>query len=318
MPHSSRSTGPGRLRELPPPLEHVRALHVAEEVARRDRERTVIDPLVRVADFHGELRELHERGGLRRVGHPIELANALLERGAQVRDERFHLRLRRRWEVLLDVQPADRLAELRAHELHRARRARQLRGLVVEHGAEEREVRVGELGCQLRRERVQVLKAQIRLPDVKRRAAEHLGELRERALLIGDEPVLLRQLAGFQERVPWKSWRERDELGAIDGIVGLVRVAPIGVRPRHVGDPGTPHSRSALLSLSHSNGVPPGSPIRTRLPSCACSARRVPSPSAEMRGTASWPGRPHAQVLRNHSVGSTCRDAGSGSAVLHA
>jgi hypothetical protein len=75
--------------------------------------------------------------------------------------------------------------------------------------------------------------------------------------------------------------------------------------------PGLPHSRSPLVSLSQHSGCGEPSPASTSRPSVRCSATRAVS-LPRMLGTYSRPVSPHAQVLRNHSVGSTCRVAGSG------
>jgi len=74
---------------------------------------------------------------------------------------------------------------------------------------------------------------------------------------------------------------------------------------------GVPHSRWWLLSFSQNTSSGSPSAASQNLPRAPWSATTTPGAGpADSRGRRS--SRPHAQVLRNHSVGSTCSGAGSG------
>ena len=109
-----RSTGLPILRSCARLLERVGALGVAEGVAAHDLHARVVAPLVGIADLVGDGGQLVERlllGGLAssRAGSWMSLSQRGLERGHHL----GHARLALGAEGLLDVELAERLAELR-------------------------------------------------------------------------------------------------------------------------------------------------------------------------------------------------------------
>ena len=175
------------LVELALVLEHVRAGDVADEVGGVDLEARVVLPLDRVADLGREGVELRE-GALARLGaHPLELGDALPVRLDEVRDELVHRLLRRRREVPLDVDLADRLAHRRLGEADAALPPLADDGHAGQLRAVEREVLGDELVGQEGRGGVHDREAQPRLPVVEAVLDQERAESLEEARLVDDD-----------------------------------------------------------------------------------------------------------------------------------
>src|SRR5439155_13813227 len=135
------------LPQLVGELEALRRADVAEIGGAPDAQAGAVVPAVGVADLHRERRELLQSRLLRRRTQPVELADAVGERGAQVLDHLAQPRLRLGREDALDVQPPERLADRTAavvDDLDDALPAWLFLLLSEEAPAKEVEVLVGE------------------------------------------------------------------------------------------------------------------------------------------------------------------------------
>ena len=93
-------------------LELVGALRVAERIAARDRQRTVVAPLVRVADLVGHGMKLDDRLLLGGIAHPRQAVDVLLHRGFELAHHLQRVLLGRRSEGFLHKGLAEHFAEI--------------------------------------------------------------------------------------------------------------------------------------------------------------------------------------------------------------
>src|SRR5207302_5990370 len=99
------------LPQLVGELEALRRADVVEIGGAPDPQAGAVVPAVGVAHLDRERRELLQSRLLRRRAHPVKLADAVGERGAEVLDHLAHPRLRLGREDPLDVEPTERLAD---------------------------------------------------------------------------------------------------------------------------------------------------------------------------------------------------------------
>ena len=93
------------------PLEGRRSLHVAHQVVAADFQRRIIAPLLRIADFRAESRQLGQGLLLGLGAHPIVVLEGLAVGLDDVLHHAIHARLGVGREVLLHVQLSNRLAQ---------------------------------------------------------------------------------------------------------------------------------------------------------------------------------------------------------------
>ena len=99
-------------------------LNVFNQVVPGDLDGAVVLPPNRVTDLWRELRELGKGLLLGLVSHPVQGLDALLIGLNQVVNERIHLLLRLRREMLLDIDLADCLSEAALDQRNRSLPAR--------------------------------------------------------------------------------------------------------------------------------------------------------------------------------------------------
>ena len=171
---------PVDLVQLAVHLEDVGRHHVGQVVVRHDLHRRVVAPLVRIADLLDHRVQLFNRLLLGRRGHPVHLADVLLQRFADAVGQLQRLGLALRREGDLHILLSQRLAQVRVGRANAAPPLRQHLGNAAQRGAEEIEVRLLQLRSRLVCRRLDRPPAQVALQLVERARLDLLVERREK------------------------------------------------------------------------------------------------------------------------------------------
>ena len=219
-------------------LVFLRAQMVANRVVGLDRQVGIIAPGFRIAHAHmggGDLGLGLCLGGWR---HPGQFVHAAVERCQDIADHLLHFGLGRRGKVLLDVELADRVAEIMIHRAERALPAIALRWRALQGMAVELEAGVGIRLGQQAGDMVDGVEGEIGLPGIQRHAGDQCrfgsdgGGLPDHDLLLGVEP------GGLEIGRPVQARRLAGEVGQRPGIVRLVHVLAIDQAFLRLRDPG--------------------------------------------------------------------------------
>src|SRR5690606_34356169 len=154
------------------------------------------------ADLRHERRELLERALARIIAQPFELLETVFQGGAQIRDQRFHLRFRLRREMLLDVHPPDQLADAIVRVADRTLPAVALHFWTAQHLPVERELRVVEALRQIARMIAEIVEGKIRPQRFERRGPKEPRRIANRRGLPNHEALACRNLERIEERLP--------------------------------------------------------------------------------------------------------------------
>ncbi len=157
-------------------------------------------------------------------------------RGAQILDQREHLLLRGRREVLLDVQLSDGLAQIVAQGGDTSLPAVLDLLLTVERATVEIEPFLVEGLRQHVRDTDQIVVGEVRPPALHRNRPEQFGQRLDRIQLPHDEFVLRGQPADLQILLPGNRRRQLLELRAAAQVIGEISFATLGGRPMQGGD----------------------------------------------------------------------------------
>ncbi len=154
---------PTRLRSISTPKRRAAATS-AQNASRRMASAEVVGGRVGVAHHHVVGLDLRERLPPGRVGHPLQLAEVVLQDRQQVVRDLLDLRLRGGWKVPVRVRAAERLSEQRLGRFEAAHRAGPDRSRAAEVLVPEREGLVGKGLREPRRRRLQHLQGEVGLP----------------------------------------------------------------------------------------------------------------------------------------------------------
>ena len=256
--------GLAELREAAAVVEELRPLRVAERVVLADLQARVVDPLLGIPDADIERPELRAGLLLRRRRHPLELVDPAAERGDDVLDHLLGLGLVLGREVLLDVEPAHRVAEGDARRGDAPLPAVSLLLRASERRAVEAEPLLGKSGGQQRRGAVDRVVGQIVLPHLERLFAGERRDSGDRARMPDHGHRLARQTGRLEVGRPVEPRSLRRKLAQGPGIVRLVHVDRVRAAAVRLGDAALElvDARAARLGVADARELQDGDDVR--------------------------------------------------------
>ncbi|MNQ10264.1 hypothetical protein D3C85_230950 [compost metagenome] len=194
----------------------------------------VVAPFVRVGDLRlqGGQLELGFLLGFR--AHPVELLDAILERGDEIVEHGHHAGPGFRRQIHFHVALADGVADGVIREAQRQLPLRFALRHAAQHRAIEGEALLDGRAVQVGRIAFDDAPVQIALPRCQRHGGHGLGKACHEAGLAHDgRGSFRRQAGGRKVGVPVEGWRQRREFVEIDAVVRFDGVAHLHARPLH-------------------------------------------------------------------------------------
>ena len=211
-----------------------RGAHVGDQVIRLRLHAAVVAPGIGVGDLRlqGGQLELGFLLGFR--AHPVELFDAILERGDEIVEHGHHAWLRFRRQIHLHVALADGVADGAIREAQRQLPLRFALRHAAQHRAVESEALLDGGAVQVRRIAFDDAPVQVALPRCQRHGGHGLGKpCHEAGLAHHGRSGFRRQAGGGKVGVPVEGRRQCRKFVEIDAVVRFDGVAHLHARPLH-------------------------------------------------------------------------------------